>query len=278
MQVMRNASLEAQPSWLPPQIHQQEDPDVESSSERYAQRFSGPVGAWFLEVQAQITRELLTPLPSQLRILDVGGGHAQLTPALLDAGHEVVVLGSSAVCAERLKPFLQTGRCHFEVGSLRDLPFPDRSFDVALSFRLLSHMVSPETLIRELCRVSSRSVLLDYPSTRSLNVLAQQLFSVKLLIEKNTRTFASFSPRFIRSAFERQGFRVAAERPQYLLPMALHRLLGSRPLSRAIEAPAAWLGVTRGFGSPTIVRADRGFHLSETRMGALATVPSLQQT
>jgi SAM-dependent methyltransferase len=260
----------AVPNHLPLRINDGEEPDVEASSDGYARRFSGPVGEWFLEVQTRITRELLAPLPPSLRILDVGGGHAQLTPALLDAGHEVVVLGSSPVCGERLKPFLHTGRCHFEVGGLRDLPYPDQSFDVALSFRLLSHVLSPETLIRELCRVSSRAVLLDYPSTRSLNVLAQSLFSVKLLIEKNTRTFTSFSPRFIRTAFERQGFRLAAARPQYLLPMALYRLLGSRSLSRGIEEPAARLGITRTLGSPTIVRADRGFQLSDTRTGPLS--------
>ena len=34
-----------------------EDADVESSSELYARRFAGPVGQWFLELQARLTLE-----------------------------------------------------------------------------------------------------------------------------------------------------------------------------------------------------------------------------
>ena len=35
--------------------------DVETASEGYARRFAGPVGAWFLEIQARLTLELLAP-------------------------------------------------------------------------------------------------------------------------------------------------------------------------------------------------------------------------
>lgn len=234
-----------------------EKSDVKSSSEAYARRFAGPVGAWFLDVQAGITRELLAPLPSPLRILDVGGGHAQLTPMLVDAGHEVTVLGSSPICGERLKPWTEDGRCRFEVGSLREFPYEDRSFDVALSFRMLTHVAEPEHFIAELCRVSRRSAILDFASSRSMNVLADRLFALKLRIEGNTRNFALFPPRSIEEMFERQRFRLAASRPQFLLPMAMYRLLGSATLARAFEAPGKLSGATRVLGSPVIVRADR---------------------
>ena len=58
-------------------------------------RFSGAVGHWFLQRQAQLTLELLRALPGA-RVLDVGGGHGQLTRPLLEAGHPVTVLASSA--------------------------------------------------------------------------------------------------------------------------------------------------------------------------------------
>jgi hypothetical protein len=50
---------------------------------------------------------------------------------------------------------------------------------------------------------------------------------------------------------------VHAEQPQFLLPMVLHRLANQSLLSRAAEVPGRWLGLTRRFGSPVIVRADR---------------------
>jgi 2-polyprenyl-3-methyl-5-hydroxy-6-metoxy-1,4-benzoquinol methylase len=66
--------------------HQPEYADVETSSEGYARRFSGEVGKYFLEVQTQITLELLKPWP-RARVLDVGGGHGQLALPLVNAGY-----------------------------------------------------------------------------------------------------------------------------------------------------------------------------------------------
>ena len=60
------------PSRDPAPVHRLEEPDVETSSEGYAHRFSGQVGRYFLEVQAAITLEMLAPFPGA-RVLDVGG-------------------------------------------------------------------------------------------------------------------------------------------------------------------------------------------------------------
>ncbi|HEX9203914.1 MAG TPA: class I SAM-dependent methyltransferase, partial [Vicinamibacteria bacterium] len=67
-----------------------EDADRETSSEEYARRFAGPLGAFFLEVQARTALELLRPWPGA-SVLDVGGGHAQIAGPLADAGHAVTV-------------------------------------------------------------------------------------------------------------------------------------------------------------------------------------------
>jgi SAM-dependent methyltransferase len=235
-----------------------ETPDIESSAEHYARRFAGSVGAWFLAVQAQATLDVLRSLPARLRILDVGGGHAQLAPVLVDAGHHVTVVGSTRECGARLKPWTRDGRCRFEVGDLQRLPYADRSFDVAISFRILAHVRAPERLIGELCRVAGRSVVVDYPSSRSANVIADRLFALKLKVEADTtRPFDVIAPAAIAGYFGRHGFDVAEMRAQFLLPMALHRALRSAALSRALEAPGAAVGLRRLFGSPIITRADR---------------------
>jgi 2-polyprenyl-3-methyl-5-hydroxy-6-metoxy-1,4-benzoquinol methylase len=234
-----------------------ENADITASSEDYARRFTGAVGRWFVETQARITLSLLRALPAGVSVLDVGGGHGQITPPLIEAGYEVTVAGSDPVCAARLQPWISTGRCRFDVVNLRSLPYRSESFDVVVCFRLLPHSVSWTGLIGELCRVAARSVIVDYPSLRSFNLVSSYLFGMKRAVERNTREFKTFAPRQIRSAFAAQGFVVRAEHPQFLFPMVLHRLTNHALLSKAAEVPARVLGLTRSFGSPVIARADR---------------------
>jgi SAM-dependent methyltransferase len=234
-----------------------EDADIATSSDDYARRFTGAVGRWFVETQARTTLGMLGALPMGASILDVGGGHAQIAPALIEAGYVVTVVGSDPVCSARLQPWISTGRCGFEVADLRALPYPDASFDAVVCLRLLPHSVSWKGLIRELCRVARRSVVVDYPSARSANILSSQMFAMKQGIEQNTRRFMTFSPREIHMAFADSGFVVRAEHPQFLVPMVLHRWFSRALFSRAIEVPGRMLGLTRWFGSPIIARADR---------------------
>jgi hypothetical protein len=66
-----------------------------------------------------------------------------------------------------------------------------------------------------------------------------------------------FSPKEIETAFADRGFKVREERPQFLLPMVMHRLTDQVGLSKVAETPGRLLGLTRRFGSPVIIRADR---------------------
>ncbi len=234
-----------------------EDADVETSSEDYARRFSGSVGRWFLDLQAQITLDLLRDLPAGASVLDVGGGHAQLTGPLLGAGFNVLVAGSDPSCAARLAPWREHRRLRFEVVDLGALPYSAQAFDAVLCFRLLPHSVAWASLVGELCRVARRAVVVDYPSSRSVNIIADRLFRLKRGIERDTRPYAVFQPAAVRAAFAERGFEVRHERPQFLLPMVLHRWLGRAELARVLELPGRLTGLRRILGSPVIVRADR---------------------
>jgi SAM-dependent methyltransferase len=240
-----------------PPDDEREDADIGTSSEDYARRFTGGVGRWFVATQSRITLGLLRALPAGASILDVGGGHAQIAPPLIEAGYEVTVVGSNPVCAARLEPWITQGRCRFEAINLRALPYPDGAFDAVVCLRLLPHSVSWTGLIGELCRVARRSVVVDYPSLRSANILAGRLFKLKRKIELNTRGFVMFTPREIQGAFANHNFIVHDKRPQFLLPMVLHRLTDQVGLSKVAETPGRLLGLTRWFGSPVIIRADR---------------------
>jgi len=231
-------------------------PDVETSSEGYARRFAGGVGAWFLEAQSRITLALLAPWP-RARVLDVGGGHAQLTGPLVDAGYEVTVYGSDDRCAARVRPWTESGRARFQTGSLERLAAKDRAFDVVLSYRLLPHVERWPALVGELCRVADRAVLVDYPTRRSLNAVAGPLFEMKRGVEGDTRPFHVFGDADVRAAFVASGFAPTAREPEFVWPMALHRAVGVASLSRLAESASSRLGLRKAVGSPVILRAER---------------------
>jgi hypothetical protein len=188
----------------------------------------------------------------------VGGGHAQSVGPLVEAGHAVTVLGSDPVCEARVRPWLGSGRARFATGELLALPFEKGSFDVVLAYRLLPHVTCWPELVREMCRVAYRAVVVDYPTRRSVNAVADLLFALKKKVEGNTRPFTVFADSQITQAFEGCGLKVASRAPEFFWPMALHRGLGSAALSRSLEGVAAGLGLTRAFGSPVILKATRG--------------------
>lgn len=231
-------------------------PDVETASEGYARRFAGPVGAWFLDVQSRITLDMLRPWPAA-RVLDLGGGHGQLTGALLQAGHQVTVYGSPGACGNRVRPWVDAGRARYEAGDLLRAPWPDRAFDVVVSFRLLPHVADWRALVRELCRLAARALVVDYPTARSVNAAAESLFGLKKAVEGNTRPFTVFRDADVEAAVAASGFRATARRPEFFFPMALHRAIGAAPVARGLEAGARAVGLTSAFGSPVILRAER---------------------
>ncbi|WP_022683443.1 class I SAM-dependent methyltransferase [Sphingobium bisphenolivorans] len=231
-------------------------PDLETGSARYARRFAGPAGSYLLSVQDRALGDLVRAAPDGLATaVDVGGGHGQLVGRLLDLGFETTVLGSRADCAEQLMGGPHAGRISYRVGSLLDLPFADRSFDLVTSIRLLAHIEDADRLIDELCRVAGHSVIVDYPTLVGANALASAAFPIKRLIEKDTRTYQSFWPTTVRRAFARNGFHPVRSVKQFTAPMGLHRM-GGRPV-QLMEEGLRRIGVTRLVGNPVLQRFDR---------------------
>jgi 2-polyprenyl-3-methyl-5-hydroxy-6-metoxy-1,4-benzoquinol methylase len=241
----------------PGPVSRLEDADVETSSDGYAKRFAGPIGAFLLEVQTRATLAALGRWPGA-RVLDVGGGHAQTVGPLTAAGHDVTVFGSSPVCSARVQPWLDRGAAHFASGDLLALPFESASFDVVLSYRLLPHVSRWRELLAELTRVAARAVVIDYPTSRSVNAVAPAFFGLKRGIEGDTRTYTVFRDAEIVAALRQLDFRLTGRWPQFFFPMALHRALRAVPVSRALEACAGGTGLRRLLGSPVILRSERG--------------------
>lgn len=233
-----------------------ESADVETSGDVYARRFAGAVGAWLVSVQTDATLDLLAPHRAAT-VLDVGGGHGQLTGPLVEHGYHVTVLGSTDACGRRIQRFVEAGACAFQTGDLLALPYPDRHFDVVVSYRLLPHVTRWQRFLGELARVARRAILVDYPVRSSVNCLAPWLFGLKKRLEGDTRSFTLFDERDVIAVLAAAGFRPSGRRAQFLLPMALHRTLRAPRLSAAAETACRRLGLTQAFGSPVILRLDR---------------------
>jgi glycosyltransferase involved in cell wall biosynthesis/ubiquinone/menaquinone biosynthesis C-methylase UbiE len=242
--------------------HDTTTPDIETAGAAYARRFAGPVGAYLLGVQAEAVRRLLSRARlggGRRRVLDVGGGHAQLTRLLLALGFEVWVQGSAPSCAERLALLMDEaeGRLHFVTSSLWALPFADRTFDLVVGIRLLAHVDRWQALLTEMARVCRECLLVEYAPVMSANLLEPWLFALKRRMEGNTRPFLCYSMRQLAPVLRDLGFDDLSQQKQFLMPMVIHRKLKRPDLSRRIETWAGGLGVTRVLGSPALILAQR---------------------
>ena len=233
-----------------------ETADIETASEGYASRFSGPAGEYFLARQTDITLKLLGDLPGA-RVLEVGGGHAQLAEPLVKNGYRVTITGSDDSCRRRLDQRLAPGSFTYLTCDSLALPFDDRSFDVVMAFRLLPHVERWRQLLAELCRVADKCVIVDYPDRHSTNILYEQLFAMKKKMEGNTRAFTLFTRKQMAIEVAANGFTRPRFNPEFLLPMVVHRKLDNKALSNLIESSFRLTGFTRLFGSPIIFRSDR---------------------
>lgn len=232
-----------------------ETADIETSNDDYATRFRGKTGAWMLDVQTRLTRKLLAGY-ERGTLLDIGGGHGQLAHPLAEDGWKVTVLGSARSCEHRVRDLTESGKAEFVVGDVVNLPFADNSFDAVVCFRLLTHCERWRQLVKELCRVSRGPVIVDYPTSQSINAIAPMFFAAKKKLEKNTRHWTLFKHREVAGAFKEAGARIAARRAQFALPMALHRGLKCAPLSAFLEGCCRAIGLTALLGSPVIARAE----------------------
>ena len=233
-----------------------ETADIETSSDDYARRFSGEVGNWFLRVQEEATLRMLAPHP-EAKILDVGGGHGQLTTALVRHGYQVTVLGSADACKQRIQKYIDEDRCSFKVGNILDLPYPDQAFAVVVSYRLLPHVTQWKRFLFELTRVAQKAVIVDYPAVQSVNAFAPLLFQIKKRLEGNTRPYISFRESHLVEVFRAHGFVRADRCPEFFLPMALHRTVQLPGLSSRLERISRLSGLTALFGSPVILKFIR---------------------
>jgi ubiquinone/menaquinone biosynthesis C-methylase UbiE len=221
-------------------------------------RFSGPIGTLLAETQEQVLVEFL-PAMNGASVLDVGTGTGRA--ALLMARRGAVVTGIDA-SVQMLE--VARGRVQhegltvaFDVGDAHHLAFGDRSFDAAVSLRVLMHTPDWRQCLGELCRVARRRVVFDYPALASAAALQAAGRRVAAALGSGTEAYRVFRTSVVQAELARHGFVVSAEHRQFVLPIALHKTLDSRSLTIGVESALARLGLLKMFGSPVTVAATR---------------------
>ena len=229
-------------------------PDVASSTTAYAKRFRGSVGEFFLNVQESEVLRRIADQKSE-SVLDVGGGHGQLAMAFAESGLAVTVTGSESRCEERLREAMSTDDFTFVESGLFPLPFEDRSFDAATSFRTMSHLPDWPRLLAELCRVARDVVLIDFAEKSWASRYAGIVLKAKRTVEKDTRSYLTQSLQEVDDAFRANGYRIEHVFRQFAIPMAIHRLLRVGRITSAVENTCRAIGLTQRIGGPLIVTA-----------------------
>lgn len=223
-----------------------------------AMRFSGPIGTLLAQSQEEVLGGFLGDVLGR-RILDVGTGTGRAALALARRGAVVTGVDASAEMLRVAKARAEAQQLPvaFEIGDAHRLEYADRSFAAAVSLRVLMHTPDWRQCLAQLCRVSDERVVFDYPA--ALSAAALQAAGRHLLARAGRRVEAYRVMRgaAIREALCASGFRVERVHKQFVLPVALHKAVGSRAWTRAVEGALAAVGLRRLFGSPVTVVAVR---------------------
>ena len=223
-----------------------------------ARRFGGPIGRLVAVTQEAVLTEFLGPVVGRT-VLDVGTGTGRAAIALAKRGAIVTGVDASAeMLAVAVRRAETAGvRVIFAQGDAHALTCDDRAFDAVVCLRVLMHTPGWRQSLAELCRAARHVVIFDYPALRSTAALQAAWRRLTHALGVRTEPYRVFSDTSIRSALLSSGFRVRSVHRQFVLPIALHKAIGSVAFTTHVEDALAAVGVRRLFGSPVTVVAER---------------------
>jgi ubiquinone/menaquinone biosynthesis C-methylase UbiE len=223
-----------------------------------AARFGGPIGELLAETQERVLREFLGDVRGR-SVLDVGTGTGRGALALARLGAVVTGIDASDAMLDvaRERAARDGLSVQFQVGDAHALPFQARSFDFAISLRVLMHAPDWRRCLRELCRVSRSRVVIDYPSAFSVAAAQSASRHIAQTFGRQVEAYRVLRFRSIANVFEEQEFRITRQHRQFVLPIAFHKLAESRGFTEGVEGLLARVGLLRLFGSPVTVVAQR---------------------
>ena len=232
--------------------------DPENARSFDDRRFGGPIGELVARTQARVLANMIGRIQDR-DILDVGTGTGRAALLLAHGAARVTAIDASeemlAIARKRAADELVSVR--FLRGDAHNLQFPDRSFDVAVAFRLLMHTPDWQRCVAELCRVAERLVVIDYPSATSVALVESLGRKVAHAVGAKTEPYRVFTHGSIVEVLRRSNFRVRSVHRQFVMPITLHKAIGSRRFSLWSENVLDRVGLLKPFGSPVTLVAER---------------------
>jgi SAM-dependent methyltransferase len=232
------------------------DADVAAAFD--ALRFGGPIGALVADEEARAIIRFVGDVAGA-RVLDVGTGTARAALAIAERGAAVTGLDYS-------REMLRVGQGRVAKagspvrllrGDAQRLPFTDRRFDVTVSVRLLMHVPDWRACLTELCRVTRRRLVIDYPARASAAAIQAMTRRVVHGLGRPTEPYRVFADSTIDAVCRAAGFRVVERHRHFVLPIALHKTIGTPGFTSASEGFLRRIGLTGLVGSPVALVAER---------------------
>jgi len=223
-----------------------------------AKRFGGPIGKILLDDQERVLAEFLGDVSGR-RILDLGTGTGRAAIALARRGALVTgVDASSAMLLVARTRAMDAGLAiEFSNGDAHALAFPNGAFDSTVCLRLLMHVPDWQRVVAELCRVTQRRLVFDYPALASAASAQAVWRRAALKMGQTVESYRVLRERAIVHELARHGFRVTADHKQFVLPIGFHKLIGSASFTRGVERVLASVGMLGLAGSPVTIAAER---------------------
>jgi hypothetical protein len=108
-----------------------------------------------------------------------------------------------------------------------------------------------------MCRVSDRLVIIDYPSATSFAWVESGARRLARAAGMRTEAYRVFTRGTIAAALDENGYRIRSMHRQFVLPIAFHKLIGSRRFTIWIEDILDRIGLLKALGSPVTLVAER---------------------
>jgi hypothetical protein len=97
----------------------------------------------------------------------------------------------------------------------------------------------------------------DYPALCSAALVQSLARRLAYAAGARVEAYRVFTDASVRSALAANGFRLAGQHRQFVLPIALHKRLNSEGMTRRIERALTQAGLNALLGSPVTVAAER---------------------
>jgi ubiquinone/menaquinone biosynthesis C-methylase UbiE len=163
--------------------------------------------SYFLELSRQGIGDLES-------ILDLPCGHGRLSGLLKERCHQLIEADwSFTMVSLNQRDHGRDGRSYFRASAL-EIPLPDRSVDVAVSFRLSHHLETQELRERhlhELFRVADKAVIVTWFSASSLKNMLREV-RVKLVGKKPKNVLRNAR---VREIAQQDGFAQKQAKPLF---------------------------------------------------------------